>query len=105
MYDELYYLGLCHDDSLGRKIGNSIGLTVPTDTCARLGIRPGQMLTLIEGEFRIARSNPECERQPVLADDVLQSESAVLQVLAGFLNDGVTKVSHWERGPRRPSRR
>ncbi len=67
-----------------RKVGNSVGLTVPSDTCARLGIRPGQVLTLIEGEdgFKITKSNPELERQLALADGVLQSEAPVLQALA-----------------------
>ncbi len=67
-----------------RRVGNSIGFSIPADTCARLGIEPGRTFTLIEGEdgFKVARTNPILERQLALADDVLRSESDVLQALA-----------------------
>ena len=67
-----------------RRVGNSIGFTIPAGTCARLGIEPGRTFTLIEGEegFKIARTNPILERQMTLADEVLRSEAGVLQALA-----------------------
>jgi putative addiction module antidote len=67
-----------------RRVGNSVGFTIPAETCARLGIEPGRTFALIEGEngFKVAPANPLLERQMDLADDVLRYQSDVLQALA-----------------------
>jgi len=67
-----------------RRVGNSIGFSIPADTCVRLGIEPGRTFTLIEGEdgFKVARANPILGRQLALANEVLRSEADILQALA-----------------------
>lgn len=67
-----------------RRVGNSVGFTIPVETCNRLGIEAGRTLTLIESEegFKVTKRNPDLEQQLALADEVLRSEREVLQILA-----------------------
>jgi putative addiction module antidote len=84
MYYQTYYCEAGMATITARRVGNSIGFTIPAETCARLGIEVGESYILIESEqgFRVARRNPLLERQLALADEVLRSERDILQVLA-----------------------
>ncbi len=67
-----------------RKQGNSVGLTLPSETRIRLGLEVGQELTLIElaDGIKLVKRNLKLERQMQLARQLLQDEADTLQELA-----------------------
>jgi putative addiction module antidote len=67
-----------------RKQGNSVGITLPTETRIRMGLEIGQELTLIElaDGIKLVKRNLALERQLNLARDVLREQADALQELA-----------------------
>ena len=67
-----------------QQIDTSIGITIPPETAARLDLTPGQVMALIEEPdgFRIAKLNPEMERQVRATNKVLREQCNVLRELA-----------------------
>jgi len=79
----------CHTDGVVghvtvRKQGNSLGISIPTETRIRLGIEEGQELTLIElaDGIKLVKRNLELERQMAAAREVLREEAEALRRLA-----------------------
>jgi putative addiction module antidote len=67
-----------------RSIGNSVGVVLPKELLARLNLREGDTLYVVEGPdgFRLKRSDPEFERQMEVARKVMRERRAVLRELA-----------------------
>jgi putative addiction module antidote len=67
-----------------RKIGNSLGVTIPADMIARGRLAAGQEFTLVEVEdgFRLVRGGEDFQRQLALAYQILDEESEALALLA-----------------------
>ena len=67
-----------------RAVGNSVGVVLPKDLLARLNLREGDSLHLVEGPdgFRLKRADPDFERQMEVARDVMRRRRAVLRELA-----------------------
>lgn len=67
-----------------RKQGNSVGITLPTETRIRLGLEVGQELTLVEmaDGIKLVKRNLKLERQIQMARDTLHEQADVLQELA-----------------------
>ncbi len=67
-----------------RKQGNSLGISIPTETRIRMGIEEGQELTLIElaDGIKLVKRNLELERQMAAAREVLREEAEALRALA-----------------------
>jgi putative addiction module antidote len=61
-----------------------VGVVLPKDLLARLGIGEGDVLHLVEGEdgFRLKRHDPEFERQMEVARRIMRERRAVLRELA-----------------------
>jgi putative addiction module antidote len=68
-----------------RKIGNSIGFILPKDIAARLDLKEGDRLFLLEqpgGGFVLTPHDPDFERTMELADEVMDKYRDTLAALA-----------------------
>ena len=68
-----------------RKIGNSIGFILPKDTAARLDLKEGDRLFLLEqpgGGFVLTPHDPDFERTMELADEIMDKYRDTLAALA-----------------------
>lgn len=67
-----------------RAVGNSVGVVFPKELLARLGLREGDTLQVVETPdgFRLTRSDPDFERQMEVAREVMRRRRAVLRELA-----------------------
>ena len=68
-----------------RKIGNSIGFILPKDTAARLNLKEGDRLFLLEqpgGGFVLTPHDPDFERTMELADEIMDKYRDTLAALA-----------------------
>jgi putative addiction module antidote len=66
------------------QIGNSVGLILPKEMLARLGVEKGDTLFVSESPdgLRLVRTDPEFEAQMKAARDVMKKRRAVLKELA-----------------------
>jgi putative addiction module antidote len=68
-----------------RKIGNSIGFILPKDTAARLDLKEGDRLFLVEqpgGGFVLTPHDPDFERTMEIADGIMDKYRDTLAALA-----------------------
>jgi putative addiction module antidote len=67
-----------------RAIGNSVGVVLPKELLAKLDLREGDTLHVVESPdgFRLKRADPAFERQMEAARDVMRRRRAVLRELA-----------------------
>jgi len=67
-----------------RAVGNSVGVVLPKDLLARLNLREGDALHVVESPdgFRLQRADPEFERKMEVAREVMRRRRAVLRELA-----------------------
>ncbi|HYZ61239.1 MAG TPA: AbrB/MazE/SpoVT family DNA-binding domain-containing protein [Acetobacteraceae bacterium] len=67
-----------------RREGDAIGLTLPAEMSTRLGLEPGQELTVVElaDGVKLIKRNPALERQMALAGEVLVEQAEALRELA-----------------------
>ena len=67
-----------------RAVGNSVGVVFPKELLARLGLREGDTLHVLESAdgFRLTRADPDFDRQMEVARDVMRRRRAVLRELA-----------------------
>lgn len=67
-----------------RKVGNSLGATIPQDVAARLNVAEGDSLFLTEapGGYLITPYDPEFERQMDAARVIMKRRRNVLHELA-----------------------
>jgi putative addiction module antidote len=68
-----------------RKIGNSIGFILPKDMAARLDLKEGDRLFLLEqpgGGFVLTPHDPDFERTMELADEIMDKYRDTLAALA-----------------------
>jgi putative addiction module antidote len=67
-----------------RAVGNSVGMVLPKDLLARLDLREGDSLHVVETQdgFRVHRADPDFERQMEVAREVMRRRRAVLRELA-----------------------
>ena len=65
-------------------IGNSVGVILPKDLLAKLGVGKGDTLFAVETEngVRLTTTNPEFEAQMEVARAVMKKRRAVLRELA-----------------------
>ena len=65
-------------------IGNSVGLILPKDVLARLGVGKGDTLFAVEtdGGLRLTTSDPDFEKQMEVARQVMKKRRTVLRALA-----------------------
>ncbi len=67
-----------------RAIGNSVGVVLPKELLAELGVREGDTLSVVrtpEG-ITLSRSEPEFERDLTMAREIMRRRRAVLRELA-----------------------
>jgi putative addiction module antidote len=66
------------------KIGNSVGLVLPKESLARLGVEMGDTLFLTESPdgYRLTPYDPVVEKQLAAARSVMKKRRAVLRELA-----------------------
>ena len=66
------------------QIGNSVGVVLPREMLARLGVEKGETLFVSEAPdgLRLVRTDPEFEAQMKAARDVMKKRRAVLKELA-----------------------
>lgn len=66
------------------QIGNSVGVVLPREILARLGVEKGDTLFVSESPdgLRLVRTDPEFELQMKAARDVMKKRRAVLKELA-----------------------
>ena len=66
------------------QIGNSVGVVLPRELLARLGVEKGDSLFVSESPdgLRLVRTDPEFEKQMKAARDVMKKRRAVLSELA-----------------------
>ena len=66
------------------QIGNSVGVILPRDLLARLGVTKGDTLCAIEQPdgVRLTTAAPDFEAQLAVARDVMKKRRAVLRELA-----------------------
>jgi putative addiction module antidote len=66
------------------QIGNSVGVVLPREMLARLGVEKGDTLFVSEAPdgLRLVRTDPEFEAQMKAARDVMKKRRAVLKELA-----------------------
>ena len=66
------------------QIGNSVGLILPKDLLAKLGVGKGDTLYAVEtdGGIRLTTSDPEFEAQMEVAREIMKRRRAVLRELA-----------------------
>ena len=68
-----------------RKIGNSIGLILPKETAARLDLKEGDRLFVLEqpgGGFVLTPHDPDFERAMEIADEIMDKYRDTLAALA-----------------------
>jgi putative addiction module antidote len=67
-----------------RRVGNSVGLILPKDILAELGVEEGDSLFVHKSGDGIAlrKSDPEFERKMEIAREVMRRRHAVLRELA-----------------------
>lgn len=67
-----------------RRQGNSLGLTLPTETRIRMGLEVGQEMTLVElaDGIKLVKRNLVLEKQLDQARQVLREQADALQELA-----------------------
>jgi putative addiction module antidote len=67
-----------------RAVGNSVGVVFPKELLARLNLREGDSLHVVESPdgFRLTRADPGFERQMEVAREVMRKRRAVLRELA-----------------------
>jgi len=67
-----------------RKVGNSLGFTLPMEAVAMLKVEEGDTLYLTEadGGFRLTPYDPTFERQMEVAQRVMRKNRNVLRALA-----------------------
>ena len=68
-----------------RKIGNSLGVTLPKEVLKRLHLKDGDKVFLVEapdGSYRITPYDPEFEKQMRLAEEGMSSYRNTLRALA-----------------------
>ena len=65
-------------------IGNSVGLILPKEVLARLGVGKGDTLFAVEtdGGLRLTTSDPDFEKQMEVARRVMKKRRTVLRALA-----------------------
>ncbi len=65
-------------------IGNSVGIILPKEVLARLGVGKGDTLFAVETEngLRLTTTDPEFEAQMAVARQVMKKRRAVLRELA-----------------------
>ena len=65
-------------------IGNSVGITLPKELLARLGVQKGDTLYAVETEngIRLTTSDPDFEAQMEVARRIMKRRRAVLRELA-----------------------
>ena len=66
------------------QIGNSVGLILPKEMLAKLGVAKGDTLYAVEtdGGIRLTTSDPEFEAQMEVAREMMKRRRAVLRELA-----------------------
>ena len=66
------------------QIGNSVGVVLPRELLARLGVEKGDSLFVSESPdgLRLVRTDPEFEKQMKAARDAMKKRRAVLSELA-----------------------
>ena len=67
-----------------RRMGNSLGISIPAETRIRMGFEIGQDLTLVElaDGVKLVKRNLALGRQMALAREVLSEQADALQELA-----------------------
>lgn len=67
-----------------RKVGNSLGATIPQEVAQRMHLAPGDTLFLTEapGGFRLTPYDPEFERQMEAARRIMKKRRNALRELA-----------------------
>lgn len=65
-------------------IGNSVGVILPKELLAKLGVRKGDTLFAVEteGGIRLTTTDPDFARQMEVAREVMKRRRAVLRELA-----------------------
>ena len=65
-------------------IGNSVGLILPKELLAKLGVGKGDTLFAIETDngVRLSTTDPDFEAQMAVARDIMKKRRAVLRELA-----------------------
>ena len=66
------------------QIGNSVGLILPKEMLAKLGVTKGDTLYAVETEngIRLTTADPEFESQMEVAREIMKRRRAVLRELA-----------------------
>lgn len=66
------------------QIGNSLGVVLPREILAELDLERGDKLYLTRSPdgYRVTKSDPEFERQMILARDIMKKRHNVLRELA-----------------------
>jgi len=68
-----------------RKVGNSLGITLPQEALKRLHLKDGDKVFLVEapdGSYRITSYDPEFEKQMKLAEEGMGRYRNTLRALA-----------------------
>lgn len=68
-----------------RKVGNSLGITLPKEALKRLNLKDGDKIFLVEapdGSYRITPYDPEFEKQMMLAKEGMSRYRNTLRALA-----------------------
>ena len=68
-----------------RKVGNSLGVTLPKEVLKRLHLKDGDKVFLVEapdGSYRITPYDPEFEKQMKLAEEGMSHYRNTLRALA-----------------------
>jgi putative addiction module antidote len=68
-----------------RKIGNSVGLILPKETAARLNLKEGDRLFVVEqpgGGFVLTPHDPDFEKAMEIADEIMDKYRDTLAALA-----------------------
>lgn len=66
------------------KIGNSVGVVLPKESLARLGVEAGDLLYLTESPdgYRLTPYDPQFEKQMSVARQIMKKRRAALRELA-----------------------
>lgn len=67
------------------RMGEQLGVTLPSDMVAKLGLAPDGRLFLTEtedGQYRLSNQNPEFERQLEIGRQVMRDFDATFRELA-----------------------
>ncbi len=65
-------------------VGNSVGMTLPKELLAKLGVQKGDTVYAVETEdgIRLTTNDPEFEAQMTQAREIMRRRKAVLRELA-----------------------